>query len=55
VYITAAGTLTVNTTGFPTPSATPHIPLATIVTAAGAYDHSDITDYRGRALFTVCS
>jgi len=53
VYLTAAGVLTVNTTGFPDPSATPHLPLATIVTAAGTYDHADITDYRGRALFGV--
>ena len=31
IYLTADGTLTVNTTGFPNPSTTPHIPLATIV------------------------
>ena len=55
IYLTAAGTLTVNTTGFPTASDTPHLPLATILTAAGVYDHDDITDYRGRALLTVCS
>jgi len=55
VYFTAAGTLTVNITGFPTPSETPHIPLATILTASGAFDRGDITDYRGRAIFQVCS
>ena len=55
IYLTAAGTLTVNTTGFPTPSATPHLPLATILTASGAYALDDITDYRGRAIFQVCS
>ena len=55
IYLTAAGTLTVNITGFPTPSETPHIPLATILTASGAFDRGDITDYRGRAIFQVCS
>jgi len=54
IYLTAAGALTVNTTGFPVPSVTPHIPLATIVTAAGSYDFDDMTDYRGRAIFGVC-
>jgi hypothetical protein len=47
IYLTAAGTLTVNTTGFP---ATSHLPLATIVAADGEYDHDDMTDYRGRCL-----
>ena len=55
LYLTPAGTLTVNTTGFPTPSTTPHLPLATIVTAAGAYDVDDITDYRTRAIFAAPS
>ena len=60
IYLTAAGVLTVNTTGFPVPSVTPHIPLAEIVTSAGAYDGrdasegGDITDYRGRGFLTVC-
>jgi len=55
VYLTADGTLTINTTGFPTPSETPHIPLATIVTSAGDYsiNDGDITDYRGRAMLSV--
>ncbi len=60
VYVLADGTLTVNTTGFPTPSTTAHVPLAMIATGtasaagvSGAYDHGDITDYRGRAIFSV--
>ncbi len=53
VYLTAAGALTVNITGFPVPSATPHIPLATIVTAGGTYAYTDVTDYRGRGIFSV--
>ncbi|MCJ7545021.1 MAG: hypothetical protein MUP47_10770 [Phycisphaerae bacterium] len=60
VYLTAAGVLTVATGGFPTPSQTPHIPLATIATGtqsaagvAGQYGHADITDYRSRAFITV--
>ncbi len=54
IYLTADGTLTVNTTGFPVPSVTPHIPLASVTTSAGTFDHSDITDCRGRAIFNVC-
>ncbi len=60
IYLTAAGVLTVNTTGFPTPSVTAHIPLATILTDAGTYDGrdlsegGDITDYRGRMFINVC-
>ena len=50
VYLTAAGALTKNTTGFPT---TPHVPLATIVTASGGYAHDDITDCRSRSAFQV--
>jgi hypothetical protein len=50
IYLTAAGVLTVNTTGFPTPSVTEHVRLATIVTAAGVYDIDDITDCRGMAM-----
>lgn len=53
IYLTAAGVLTKNTSGFPNPSLTPHLPLATILTAAGAYAHSDITDYRGRCFLRV--
>jgi len=55
VYLTAAGVLTINTTGWP---AAAHVPLATIATGSassagvsGQYDHVDITDYRARALF----
>ncbi len=53
IYLTANGTLTVNTTGFPNPSATPHIPLAAVTTSEGSYSHDDITDYRPRALLGV--
>ncbi|MFW6133077.1 MAG: hypothetical protein ACOC8F_04215 [Planctomycetota bacterium] len=57
VYLTVdagAPALTVSTDGFPDPSTTPHLPLATIATADGAYAHADITDYRGRALLSAC-
>ena len=53
IYLTAGATLTVNITGFPDPDATPHVPLATILTAGGTYDFDDITDYRGRALLQL--
>jgi len=53
IYLAADGTLTVNTTGYPDPSATPHVPLATIETADGAFDLADITDHRGRAFLAV--
>jgi hypothetical protein len=59
VYLTVSGTtvtLNVSTSGFPTPSVTPHWPLATIATGshsvaatAGNYTHADITDHRTRA------
>jgi hypothetical protein len=55
IYLTADGTLTVNTTAFPTPSSTPHIPLGTITTDAGSYDHDDITDLRGRSFLNICA
>jgi len=51
IYLTVAGTLTVNTTGFPVLTTTPHVPLAEIVTASGTYDVTDITDRRARALY----
>ena len=60
IYLTAAGALTVNTTGFPTPSVTPHVPLATIATGSasdagvsGEYNRIDIVDYRGHASFAL--
>ena len=53
VYLTAAGTLTVSTTGFPSPYETAHIRLATIVTSGGTYDHTDITSYRDTSSFQV--
>jgi len=51
IYVEADGTLTVNTTGFPAAGATPHVPLATIVTSGGVYDFDNVTDYRGRSIF----
>lgn len=48
IYLTAAGTLTKNTTGFPSAA---HVPLAEILTASGAYAHTAITDRRYRAVF----
>jgi hypothetical protein len=58
IYITAAGVLTINQVGFPDPSATPHVPLATVgagslsaAAVGGKYDQCDITDYRGRAMY----
>ena len=55
IYLTADGTLTKNTTGFPSPSTTPHIPLAQIVKGASgvAYSLSDITDCRREATLRV--
>lgn len=53
IYLTATGTLTKNTTGFPIPSVTPHIRLATILTASGVYDIDDITDYRGTSFLSI--
>ena len=53
IYLTAAGVLTVNTTGFPAAYTTAHIPLATILTASGVYDHTDITNYRDTAIVQV--
>jgi len=50
LYLTAAGALTKNTTGFP---ATPHLPLATVLTASGAYAHGDVTDCRPRSAFQL--
>lgn len=49
----AALRLVCNTTGLPDPSTTPHIPLATIVTAGGSYDCDDITDLRASAVFAL--
>ena len=50
IYLTAAAALTINATGFPS---SPHVPLATILTASGVYAHTDITDYRGEAALRV--
>lgn len=60
IYLTAAGVLTKNTTGFPDKASTPHVPLATVATGSasagavsGTYDHGDITDYRNEARIFV--
>lgn len=52
IYLAADGTLTVNTTGYPVPSVVPHLPLARIAAAGGAYEHDDITDDRGAAFLS---
>lgn len=49
IYLDSSGTLQTNTTGFPDPSTTPHLPLAEIVMGASDYDFDDLTDRRGRA------
>ena len=59
IYLTAANlaagnTVTVNTTGFPLQSVTPHIPLGTIVAADGAYTHDNISQTpRQRSMLAV--
>jgi len=54
--LAAGDTVTVNQTGFPDPSTTPHIPLATIVAADGAYTIDNIDNsYRERALLGMLS
>ncbi len=55
IFLTAAGVLTVNQAGFPSPLDAAHIPLATITVSGGDYAHGDIVDYRGRAIFGVPS
>ena len=55
IYYDQAGGLQVNITGFPTPSAFPHIPLATILTAGGTFAYTDITDKRQSGMFAVSS
>lgn len=60
IYLTCdagVATLGVSTTGWPTPSTTPHWPLAVIRTGsesaagdAGQYDHGDVTDVRAIVL-----
>jgi len=53
IYLTVAGVLTVNTSGFPTPSTTNHLPLAEILTASGTFAVTDITDRRPRSIFQL--
>lgn len=55
IYLTVAGALTVDLSGFPSPAITPHLPLASITTAGGSYSHSDVVDYRGRCLYRPAS
>jgi hypothetical protein len=52
-----AGALAIgrSTSDFPNPSATPHLPLATIVTASGGYGYTDITDFRQLGCFALNS
>lgn len=58
IYLQADGTLRIEPAhsgadDFPDPDVTAHIPLATLVTAAGAYGHDDITDCRGWTILQV--
>jgi|GEM_PF-1190364 len=58
VYLRISGgapVLTVSTTGFPLPSATPHVPLAAVTVADGSYTHDDIADFRGRSVHPLLS
>lgn len=55
VFLTAANlaagdAVTINSTGFPTDGSL-CMPLATILTSGGVYAYTDVTDYRGRALW----
>ena len=54
IYLTASGTLTINTTGFPLPSNTQHIRLAAITTASGAYDaDTAVVDWRAVNIYSI--
>jgi len=56
LYIeSGALTLDTSTSGFPDPSDTPHIPLATIAVASGSYAYTDIIDCRQLACFSLNS
>jgi hypothetical protein len=60
IYLTASdlaagNTVTVNTTGLPLQSQTPHIPLAEIVTSAGGYGCDDIKDLRSASALALQS
>jgi hypothetical protein len=44
-----------STSDFPNPSTTPHLPLATIVTASGGYAYTQITDFRQLGCFGLNS
>ena len=53
--VSGALALTANTTGFPDPSATPHLRLAQILTASAGYTYTDITDERQLSVFQLNS
>lgn len=60
IFLTGDGTLTVNTTGFPIPSETPHVPLAIIGVGTQSaalidkeYERVDMVDQRCRAVFQL--
>lgn len=53
IYLTAAGSLVINTTGWPS---APHVRLAVITTASGSWDRSTLVDWRNTAILqTTCS
>jgi len=52
--LAAGNTVTVNQTGFPLQSVTPHIPLGTIVAADGVYTHDNISQTpRQRSMLSI--
>ncbi len=60
IWLTPAGVLGKNTTGFPVPSTQPYLPLATIdvgsasvAAVSGEYNNEDISDMRGGAMMRV--
>ena len=53
IYYDQAGGLQVNITAFPDPATTPHIPLATILTASATYAYDDITDKRQAGFISI--
>jgi len=60
VYLTAADlaagdSVTVSTEGFPAQSQTPHVPLAAVAAAGGAYGPDDIVDCRAAAAMSLGS
>ena len=51
--VSGVTTLVINTTGFPDPGVTSHLPLAIIITADGDYDHDDIEDQKTLAMYRL--